>query len=76
MNSPRSEGEVTRTRALQSHRQPLFESWPPLLATVEPWIKDPPNKGHNRKNLLIKDTFPGPKNVHSPIASTNIFFDL
>ena len=29
--------------------------------TVEPPIKDPPNKGHNRKNLPIKDTFPGPK---------------
>ena len=24
--------------------------------TVEPLIKEPPNKGHNRNNLSIKDT--------------------
>ena len=31
--------------------------------TVQPPIKDPPYKGHNRKNLPIKDTFPGPAGV-------------
>ena len=29
--------------------------------TVEPPIKDPPSKGHNRNNLSTKDTFQGPK---------------
>ena len=27
-----------------------------LVSTVESPIKDTPNKGHNRKNLSIKDT--------------------
>ena len=42
--------------------------------TVEPPIKDPLNKGHNRKSLPIKDTFPGPKCSLS--HSANTFFDL
>ena len=30
------------------------------LHTVEPLLKDTPNKGHNRFNLSIKDIFCGP----------------
>ena len=26
------------------------------IYTLEPLIKEPPNKGHNRNNLSIKDT--------------------
>ena len=38
--------------------------------TVEPPIKDTPNKGHNRKNLSIKDTFYGPKVLLSYYTNT------
>ena len=38
--------------------------------TVEPPIKDPPSKGHNRNNLSTKDTFQGPKCCLSYSANT------
>ena len=40
--------------------------------TVEPLLKDSPNKGHHRKCLPTKDTFFGPKN--EPSHSVNTFF--
>ena len=41
------------------------------MYTVEPPIVDPPNKGHNRNNLSVKDTSFGPKCLLS--HSTNTF---
>ena len=38
--------------------------------TVEPSIKETPNKGHNRKNLFIKDTFYSPKYLLSYYTNT------
>ena len=32
-----------------------------VYKTVEPLIVDPPNKGHNRNNLSIKDAYLGPE---------------
>ena len=40
--------------------------------TVEPLLKDSPNKGHHRKYLPTKDTFLGPKNELP--YSVNAFF--
>ena len=40
--------------------------------TVEPLLKDSPNKGHHRNYLPTKDTFLGPKNELP--YSVNTFF--
>ncbi len=37
--------------------------------TVEPLIKDPPRRGHNRNNLSTKDTLQGPKCLFSHIVN-------
>ena len=41
-----------------------------LLSTVEPLLKDSPNKGHHRNYLPTKDTVLGPKNELSYVVNT------
>ncbi len=45
-------------------------SWPArLVYAVEPQIKDPPNRGHNRNSLSTKDTLQGHKCSFSHIVN-------
>ena len=40
------------------------------VSTVEPPIKDPQRRGHNKNNLSIKDTLHGPKCSFSHTVNT------
>ena len=52
--------------------QIIIESTKTIIGTVEPLLKDSPNKGHHRNYLPTKDTLLGPKNELS--YSVNTFF--
>ena len=61
MANPGLSSASQRILLLRPH--PLAESMVGAVYTVEPLLKDTPNKGHNTFYLSVKDKFCGPYSI-------------